>query len=189
MNDREALFEFLMRDDIYARLVLGYAEIAEIFPEVLPMVGLDHQNPHHQYDVWVHTAHCVAFAPKDPLVRLTLLLHDIGKPVTYKVGEDGVAHFRKHEEVGAEIAEPRLRALGLAEETVLLITDLIRIHDKDILPDELEYWISRLGTGGVLMPLDIKEADARAHQEGFRTVRAEQARELRKRINATSVDA
>jgi tRNA nucleotidyltransferase (CCA-adding enzyme) len=189
MRDKEALLEFLMRDDVYARLVLGAAEVAEIVPEVLPMVGLDHRNPHHQYDIWVHTAHCVAFAPKDPLVRLTLLLHDCGKPATYRVGSDGVAHFRKHEEVGAELAEPRLRALGFAEETVLLLSDLIRIHDRDIFPEELQIWISRLGTGGVLMLLDIKEADARAHGEAYRTVRAEQARELRKRILEQAVDS
>ena len=178
-----------MRDDIYARLVLGFSEIAEMFPEVLPMVGLDHQNPHHQYDVWVHTAHCVALAPKDPLVRLTLLLHDIGKPVTYKVDGNGVAHFRSHEAAGAKIVEPRLRALGFEEDTLLLITDLVRIHDKDILPDELSYWIERLGTGGLLMLLDIKEADANAHDEGSRTVRAEQARELRRRIHAQRADS
>ncbi|MDR0874663.1 MAG: HD domain-containing protein [Clostridiales Family XIII bacterium] len=189
MQDKDELLEFLMRDDVYARLVLGAAEVAEIVPEVLPMVGLDHRNPHHQYDIWVHTAHCVAFAPKDPLVRLTLLLHDIGKPVTYRVGPDGVAHFRKHEEIGAEIAAPRFRALGFEEETVMLLSDLIRIHDKDILPGELRTWITRLGTGGVLMLLDIKEADARAHGEAYRTVRAEQARELRRLINEQAADS
>ncbi|GHU65386.1 hypothetical protein AGMMS49983_13000 [Clostridia bacterium] len=153
------------------------------------MVGLDHRNPHHQYTVWVHTAHSVAFAPKDPLVRLALLLHDIGKPVTYTVGSDGIAHFRNHEEVGAELAEPRLRALGFPEETVLLISDLIRMHDRDILSEELPDWISRLGTDGVLLLLDIKEADARAHKEVYRTVRAEQARELRRLIRGQTIGA
>jgi tRNA nucleotidyltransferase (CCA-adding enzyme) len=189
MRDKDELLEFLMRDDVYARLVLGTAEVAEIVPEVLPMVGLDHRNPHHQYDVLVHTAHCVAYAPKDPLVRLTLLLHDIGKPVTYMVGPDGIAHFRGHEAVGAELAEPRLRALGFAEDTVLLLADLIRIHDRDILPEELSDWICRLGIGGLLMLLDVKEADARAHREGYRTVRAEQARELRRLINEQAADS
>jgi hypothetical protein len=91
--------------------------------------------------------------------------------------------------VGAELAEPRLRALGFAEETALLLSDMIRVHDKDILPEELQYWISRLGTGGVLMLLDIKEADARAHGEAYRTVRAEQARELRKQIMEQAADS
>jgi tRNA nucleotidyltransferase (CCA-adding enzyme) len=189
MTDKDALLELLLRDDAYARLVLGVSGIAEAVPEVLPMVGLDHRNPHHKYTVWVHTAHCVAFAPKDPLVRLTLLLHDIGKPVTCTVGADGIAHFRNHEEVGAELAEPRLRALGFPEETVRLVSDLIRVHDRDIFPEELAAWTGRLGTGGLLMLLDVKEADARAHTEAYQTVRAEQARELRGLILEQAVDA
>jgi tRNA nucleotidyltransferase (CCA-adding enzyme) len=189
METKDTLIELLLRDDVYARLILGAAKVAKIVPEILPMVGLDHRNPHHQYDVWVHTAHCVAFAPKDPLVRLTLLLHDIGKPQTMTVGPDGIAHFRNHEEIGAVMAAPRLRALGFPEETTALVCDLIRVHDRDILPEELAAWIRRIGTGGVLMLLDVKEADAKAHRGDHRTVRAEQARELRRQIQEQAADA
>ena len=44
-------------------------------------------------------------------LRISTLLHDIGKPGTRTVGADGRTRFYGHSELGAELAERRLRAL------------------------------------------------------------------------------
>ena len=69
-----------------------------IIPELAPAVGFDQRNPHHCYDVWTHTAHAVQAAPADEVLRLALLLHDIAKPATFTMGEDGKGHFYGHGE-------------------------------------------------------------------------------------------
>lgn len=44
-------------------------------------------------------------------LRIATLLHDIGKPATRTIGADGRTRFYGHSELGAELAEHRLRAL------------------------------------------------------------------------------
>ena len=68
------------------------------FPEIEALIGCE-QDPewHPEGDVWVHTLHCLnAFAKErindnweDLVVGFAVLCHDLGKPLTTKIGEDG----------------------------------------------------------------------------------------------------
>src|SRR5581483_8228995 len=73
--------------------------LQHIWPELLEGVGVE-QNEWHAYDVWRHNLETLdALAPGDITLRLSALLHDIGKPRT----KDG-PHFYRHEHVGADMA-------------------------------------------------------------------------------------
>ena len=61
-------------------------------------------------------------------LRLATLLHDIGKPQTRTVGDDGRTHFFGHSEVGAETARERLTALRAPERTIQQVELLIEQH-------------------------------------------------------------
>ena len=61
-------------------------------------------------------------------LRLATLLHDIGKPQTRTVGDDGSTHFYGHAELGAEMAEERLSALRVPHNTIGQVSLLIRHH-------------------------------------------------------------
>ena len=70
------------------------------------MDGTEQFNPHHKYTIGVHCGKCVG----ELLARTnhSLLLasgawHDIGKLFTKTVGDDGVAHYYSHHNVGAYI--------------------------------------------------------------------------------------
>ena len=64
-------------------VLLQYAEVlGVVLPEILPAVGCDQRNIHHCYDVWEHIARTVGFAPPSAVLRMTMLLHDLGKPET-----------------------------------------------------------------------------------------------------------
>jgi poly(A) polymerase len=55
------------------------------------------------------------------LLKLAALMHDVGKPGTREMDQDGAVHFHDHGPVGARIAAARLRALrfsGAASEHV-----------------------------------------------------------------------
>ena len=63
------------------RILREYPEVlAEIIPEIRPMIGYDQENHHHSYDLWEHTVRGIEGVPADPVLRLTMLLHDTGKP-------------------------------------------------------------------------------------------------------------
>jgi putative nucleotidyltransferase with HDIG domain len=62
------------------------------------------------------------------LLKWTALLHDIGKPATKTVEEDGRTRFFGHEELGAQLAEERLRALRFSNDEIARVTGIIGGH-------------------------------------------------------------
>ena len=67
--------------------------LAVPIPELRPMFGFEQHNPHHDRDVWLHTAAVVEHIPPEPVLRWAALLHDVGKPPCFSLGPDGVGHF------------------------------------------------------------------------------------------------
>jgi putative nucleotidyltransferase with HDIG domain len=60
--------------------------------------------------------------------KLAALLHDVGKPQTRSVGDDGRVHFFDHEQVGAELAAERLWALRFSNDEIALARNIIAHH-------------------------------------------------------------
>ena len=119
-----------------ARDILDGAELlCRIIPELAPQLGFDQKNPHHEHDIFTHTAMVVERAPKEPVLRMAALLHDLGKADTFFLDEKGVGHFYGHAAVGAKMAEDILRRLkcsnALREEVTWLIA-----HHMDRFPCE-----------------------------------------------------
>ena len=103
--------------------------IFQVIPELAPQAGFDQQNPHHIHDIWTHTAMAVDAAAPEPVLRLTMLLHDVGKPAAFFTDEAGVGHFYGHGETGAEMADGILRRLRCDTATRERVCLLIRNHD------------------------------------------------------------
>jgi len=179
----QRLLRFLLRDDVFARLVLDADEVCEIVPEARAMIGFDQRNPHHPFDVWIHTAHSIASAAPDPILRLALLMHDTGKPSTFYQTEDAVGHFNRHEAKGEKIVRERLPKLGYDADTIETVAVLVRNHDKGISDTELGRWLSELGEKRFRMLLDLKEADARSHDVKYKNNQIARVTELRRLIN------
>ena len=75
----------------YAETVLrSYPDVlGVVLPEIAPSVGFDQRSVYHCYDVWEHTARAVGAAPSAPVLRWTMLLHDLGKPDTFFLDGEG----------------------------------------------------------------------------------------------------
>lgn len=103
--------------------------LAQFAPELSGMYGVT-QNRFHRYDVWKHTLVALDNLPEgvSMLVRLAVLLHDIGKPQTRTVDEQGEVHFYGHEDVGAEIARTLLTRLRFSVDEVEAVTRLVSLH-------------------------------------------------------------
>jgi len=99
-------------------------------PELLPMRDCAQSPEHHpEGDVWVHTRLLLTHLKNpSPVLALSALLHDIGKPPTSKTDPDGRIRFFGHEGVGARIAEEILRRLRFPNDEISAITACIANH-------------------------------------------------------------
>jgi len=104
--------------------------LAVWIPELLEMRGCAQSPEHHpEGDVWVHTRLLLTHMRNpSPVLALSALLHDIGKPRTSKTDPDGRIRFFGHEGVGARMAEEILRRLRFSNDEVAAITACIANH-------------------------------------------------------------
>lgn len=89
------------------------------------------------------------------ILCLTLLLHDVAKPLCKVVDDQGVGHFYGHPAKGAEMAGEILRRLTFDNETVHAVKRLIYSHDDRIQPDSKSVRKMMSKIGRELMPLLI----------------------------------
>lgn len=102
----------------------------ELLPEVAKMQGVE-QPPqfHPEGDVWTHTLLLMEKLPAQasPALAWGALLHDVGKPATFRRAADRI-RFDGHVEVGVRIAEEILKRLRFSTEETSQILLLIENH-------------------------------------------------------------
>ena len=67
------------------------------------------------------------------LLNFAALYHDVGKPETFQVDENGRIRFFEHDQVGAEMVAGRARALQLSNAEIQRLSVIIRYHLRPIL--------------------------------------------------------
>ena len=168
---REELTKLLCGTDVLRVLLDDPQVLGVVLPEILPCVGFDQHNRHHCYDVWGHTAHAVAAAPPDPVLRWAMLLHDLGKPQCFTMDEQGVGHFHGHHRPSAEMAETICRRLRFDKATAQRICMLVRYHDRPIPLTEkaIRRAMNQLGVEGLRHLCAVKRADNLAQHPDYRS--------------------
>ncbi len=89
------------------RLLKSTGLLAVVLPEVEALAGVAQPKKFHpEGDAWTHTLLMFDFLEEQPDAELawSILLHDVGKPVTRTVDDNKVPHFYNHEVEGARIA-------------------------------------------------------------------------------------
>ena len=115
------------------RILREYPEVlAEIVPEIRPMIGYDQQNHHHSYDLWEHTVRGIEGVPAEPILRLTMLLHDTGKPAARTTDEKGEGHYKGHGKISEQIARKTAEALHLDNASRDRLCTLVLHHDTPL---------------------------------------------------------
>ncbi len=99
-------------------------------PEFDRMMITAQNNKHHCYSVGEHTLHTLGEIEPDRVLRLTMLFHDVAKPVCVSTDEKGQNHFHGHQEEGARMAREILRRLKFDNRTTDSVCRLIRFHDE-----------------------------------------------------------
>jgi len=98
----------------------------EFLPE-LAALKTQHDPLHRHKDVLAHTIAVVAKTPREPIVRLAALFHDVGKPATREYGQ-GTVTFHHHEVVGARMARTRMKELRFSKEETEQVSRLVYLH-------------------------------------------------------------
>ena len=102
---------------------------AVILPEFDRCMETEQNNPHHCWSVGEHTLHALPFVEAQKALRLAVLLHDIGKPLTRTTDAEGIDHFYGHAEKGAELAGRIMRRLKFDNDTRKRVVKLVQTHD------------------------------------------------------------
>ena len=113
----------------YLRTAYDMGVTKVFFPEFDRAMETEQHHPHHMYSVGEHILHSLAYVPADKVLRLTMLLHDIGKPDTLTIDEQGITHFYNHESLSAEMAKGILRRLKFDNDTINMVYKLVMYHD------------------------------------------------------------
>jgi putative nucleotidyltransferase with HDIG domain len=140
--------------------------LAIVMPELISAFTTEQKSPkrHHIYDVGTHSVMALKFCPSaDPVVRLATLIHDIGKPQTYRKDDTGVITFYNHEVAGTKIARAIAARLRLSKKHTDLVLTLVRWHQFSV--DErqtdaaLRRFIRRVGRDNLDAMLALRIGD------------------------------
>lgn len=140
--------------------------LEQILPELLEGVGVSQVRPgrHHTTDVFTHNMLSLKFCPsKDPIVRFTTLLHDVGKPKVKGEDQEGLVIFHNHEIVGTRIAKDICDRLKFSKKDRDKVVTLIRWHmftvDEKSTDAAIRRFIRRVGIENIQDMLDLRVAD------------------------------
>ena len=134
-----------------------------IIPELEEGIGVA-QAGRHIHDVWKHNIETLReCSSSDPIVRLAALIHDIGKPRTYKEeGPRGIT-FHGHEVVGASMAYHIAKRLKLSKKQTQKLTILVRWHmfmyQPEMTDASIRRFIKRVGLENINDMIALRIAD------------------------------
>ncbi|OFW13157.1 MAG: phosphohydrolase [Acidobacteria bacterium RIFCSPLOWO2_02_FULL_59_13] len=132
-----------VRDELLRILQSGHARrgfelldaaslLDKVLPEISAMKGVE-QPPqfHPEGDVWTHTLLLLEQLKKDcsPTLAMGVLLHDVGKPPTFRVAPDRI-RFDNHVSVGTRMAEEICRRLRFSQQQTREVVALVENHSR-----------------------------------------------------------
>jgi poly(A) polymerase len=119
------------RPSIGLQLMYDAGVMEVVFPEVAQMAGVDQRQDHHHKDVLKHTLQVldkISEISSDLWLRMTALLHDIGKPRTKSFKPEIGWTFHGHEDLGARMVKKIFQRMRFPMEHLPYVEKLIRLH-------------------------------------------------------------
>ncbi len=130
-----------VRDELTKMLTEGHADrafelldatglLAEVLPEIARMKGVEQPPQYHpEGDVWAHLLRALAQLPPGCPATLAwgALLHDVGKPATFRRAPDRI-RFDGHAEIGAAMAAEVCRRFRFSNEETRQVVALVENH-------------------------------------------------------------
>lgn len=194
---RDELFKLLLCDARYPALgrderrsplkALRLLDELDVWDALIPAFrdarGMAQRADYHRYDVLEHSFHVCAETPPTEVLRLSGLLHDVGKPACFR--ETG--KFYEHDRYSEAIARETLAALRFPRRTIDEVCQLVRAHMYDLQETAKESTLrvrfASLGRTATERLILLREADVRGSGRNASYV-AERWRALLERMKA-----
>ncbi|MEG0641945.1 MAG: HD domain-containing protein [Clostridium sp.] len=133
-----------------------------IIPELSRGYGFNQRNKYHNKDVFEHTLSVTALVPRKINLRLAAIFHDLGKPLCFKIDQDGVGHFYGHEKISYLLSKDILHRWGYDEKISnsvgLLVINHMRKY-KIANYESLKRLERAVGRGNIEELLELQIAD------------------------------
>lgn len=158
---------------------LGITKV--ILTEFDAMMATAQETPHHKYSVGEHTLKAIQNVRADKVLRLTMLFHDIAKPIMKTIDENGVAHFKMHDVKGAEMTKQILRRLKFDNDTMNKVVRLVQYHDYRMPAEAKNVRRAMNKIGEDLFPyyLEVRTADTLAQSEYLQEEKLQNIRDVK----------
>lgn len=180
-SELRKIFTSSYEHDDFGLLLFNYIDVLEeIIPELHLSRDFQQHSPYHIYTVQDHILKSVvelnSVTQKLPEFTaaihahwfelcITMLLHDIAKPMCYTVDDGGTGHFYGHAEKSAELADDILRRLKFSNAERERIVLLIKNHDRQFEPTVrcANRLLAALGPVNAQLLMAVRFADLYAH--------------------------
>ncbi|MDO4308598.1 MAG: HD domain-containing protein [Eubacteriales bacterium] len=165
----------------YLRTAYEAGITKEFLPEWDACMVTEQNTPHHCYTVGEHILKSLVNIRPDKVLRLTMLLHDIGKPVVKFTDENGRDHFKMHGPESEKMAHAILRRLKFDNDTTGKVCRLVKWHDYRPLPEmkAVRRAVNKIGEDLFPLYLEVQEADMLAQSRYRRKEKMERLKGVR----------
>lgn len=183
--------------------------LCDVFlPEFSEMLQTEQNNPNHCYDVGTHSLYAVRHIQQiynrmmdmeqndkflspygkeyseekvNTILVFSALLHDVGKPDCYTEDQEGIGHFYGHDARGSEMAHAILRRLKFDNDTVNMVTRIIRFHERRYEGSRkaLRKLVSKAGADIMPYLFMVQEADILSQSDYGREAKLQRLEEAR----------
>jgi putative nucleotidyltransferase with HDIG domain len=152
------------------RLLQRAGLLKRIIPELEAGIGVDQPGGYHAYDVFEHSIQTVDNTPRELVIRLAALFHDLSKPKCRELTKDG-STFYGHDKKGARAAKRILERLRYSNEITQQVTLLVDKHmfTTGVTDKGVRRLIRKMGKELVFSLLDLRRADVVAQGKGGET--------------------
>ena len=161
---REEFNKIILSDNPKAIYDLyNYGLLENFMPEFKLAINTKQNNPHHIYTVGEHIIKSMENIDKELILRLTMFLHDIGKPKTITTDDNGIDHFHNHPLVSKDMAEVILKRMKYDNNTIDKVLTLVQYHDQRISTKKsIRRLLSKIGEENFKDLIKVWKADVKA---------------------------
>lgn len=154
----------------YLRTAYETGITKHILPEFNICMETNQNNPHHCYNVGEHILHSMQEISPDKVLRLGMLFHDIAKPQTLSIDDEGITHNKGHAELGEKMTRQILRRLKFDNDTIDKVSKIVLYHDQEVglTPSGVRRAVNRMGEEIFTMLFAVQYADVLAQSDYLR---------------------
>ena len=151
----------------YLRVTYETGITAVVLPEFDAIMNCDQRDALHEESVGEHTLKSLLNVEADKVLRLTMLFHDFGKPMTHSRTEEGVTRFFGHPDIGADLSREIMRRLKFDNDTTDKVKKLTAVHDLFVrnAPNRVRRCMSKVGKDLFPYFLKVRRANILAWKE------------------------